>query len=389
MLYLLNRGVITIILLFQVIIASAYELEDVQIHGFIGQGYVYTSGDGERDDDFLGGSTDLFEAGINYSFSSKNWFSTGQLVSRDIGEVPVNEEKLALDFLVLGGRLITSSSLDMQVRLGKIKTPFDNLDMLDIPTARDYIVEGLSRINFDLRSVGAVLDLLWYSGFGSFDVNVGYLRQQVDGKRALKLSDTVDYISHRAGFNPLLRVRWNSPGEMFNIAYSRRVYDFDYSLSEDNPEGLVKLTLNVPHDIYQSLSFAVFWGGSKLQFKRSHIDYNQYYEIRAMQNDFLFFAGNDKGSFDGYNLSYRYDFSQGFSINAALDYGKYKGESGLAMPMLGCYTKIVLAGIDYYIGSGWTLRSNFSHSKSNVNEIIDPQLGSSVNMFAAEIIYSF
>lgn len=111
----------------------------VQFHGFLSQGFSYTS-----DNNFFGGSTeegsfDYTEVGINGSVRAGNdLLMTGQLLYRRAGNA---DDQVALDYGLLDYRAYTTEHADLGVRLGRIKNPLGLYnDTRDVAVSRPSII---------------------------------------------------------------------------------------------------------------------------------------------------------------------------------------------------------------------------------------------------------
>jgi len=98
-------------------VAGAFDLPPIQLHGFLSQGYLKTTGN-----DFLGrtldGSTQFNEIGLTVTTELDSHLRVGlQLLSRDLGDVGNNDVRLDWAFADYRWRD------EIGIRIGKIKLP--------------------------------------------------------------------------------------------------------------------------------------------------------------------------------------------------------------------------------------------------------------------------
>ena len=101
--------------------AVAERLGEVEVHGFITQGFVKTSAN-----DFFGdsekGSFDFTELGVNATWeASPDLRLSGQLLSRRAGEM--DDGSPNVDFAVGNYSLVSASDFNLDVLFGRIKNP--------------------------------------------------------------------------------------------------------------------------------------------------------------------------------------------------------------------------------------------------------------------------
>ncbi len=144
--------------------------EELQIHGFLAQGYVKTS-----DNNFFGeskdGSWDFREIGLNASYQPlPNLLFSGQLLSRTAGDM--DDGDVRVDYALVDYSFFMDADARMGVRVGRLKNPlgFYN-DTRDVPFTRPSIFLPQSiyfdRVrNLELSSDGAGLYGNWLTDFG-------------------------------------------------------------------------------------------------------------------------------------------------------------------------------------------------------------------------------
>ncbi|MBF0451091.1 MAG: hypothetical protein HQK75_10340 [Candidatus Magnetomorum sp.] len=127
---------IYVMILLQIVISdvSAYSFEDIQIHGFVSQGFMIS----DRNNYLANteeGTFEFNEAGINFSKNFTENFHMGcQFFARDIGDV--GNDEIELDFALADFRLKDS----LGFRIGKIKIPHGLYnDIRDVDMLRTFI----------------------------------------------------------------------------------------------------------------------------------------------------------------------------------------------------------------------------------------------------------
>ncbi|NTU63519.1 MAG: hypothetical protein HGB05_08970, partial [Chloroflexi bacterium] len=104
--------------------AQAFELaDDIQVHGFLTQGYFLTSDNRIFGTSESGGSFDFTEIGINASWTPVTDLRlAGQLLFRRAGDG--HEHDLELDFGLLDYTIFSRANYGLGMRLGRIKNPY-------------------------------------------------------------------------------------------------------------------------------------------------------------------------------------------------------------------------------------------------------------------------
>ncbi len=171
---------------------TAAELGDLDIHGFVSQGYLYT-----KDNNFLadteGSTTEYSEAGINFSTDVAANLRVGlQLMARDMGEFGDNE-------VVLDWAFFDYSWRDWGgFRAGKIKYPFGLYnESRDIDAARTFImlpqsiyVELSKDINNSVQGAGFYGEVpLNIMGNLGYQILAGRFEVDENGGTAKRLKD--------------------------------------------------------------------------------------------------------------------------------------------------------------------------------------------------------
>lgn len=165
---------------------SAQEMTNPwQIHGFVSQGYVWTSDNNFFGESTRGGSLDFTELGINGSWRINNQLHlAAQLLSRRAGKS--SDGHIRLDYGMLDYRMHSEPEHDYGVRLGRFKNPLGLYnDTRDVAFTRPSIILPQS-IYFDrtrdlaLSSDGIQLYGDFRSEVGEWQLQLGVGQPQVD-----------------------------------------------------------------------------------------------------------------------------------------------------------------------------------------------------------------
>lgn len=166
---------------------SAYDFDDLKVHGFASQGYFYTPDAPYAGLDAKKGSFNVRELGLNaaYDINDKTRI-VGQFLNRSLGDSL--ESKTGLDFLLLDKVIDQTDSSVFGVRLGRVKNDFGLYNSIrDIPSARPGI-EVPQSVYFDsFRDTFLSVDGMNVYGNqivekGLFEWNAFYGKKEVDSK---------------------------------------------------------------------------------------------------------------------------------------------------------------------------------------------------------------
>lgn len=170
--------------------AEKRNLDGIQVHGFLSQGYVKTfstNNDVYGNSSSSSGSFDFREIGVNASYRPRtNLQFSGQLLSRQAGED--SKGGIRVDYGFLDYTAFTTESKEFGVRLGRTKNPlgFYN-DTRDVPFTRPSILLPQS-IYFDrVRNIGLASDGVQFYGesraeWGDITAQFGVVFPQVDDR---------------------------------------------------------------------------------------------------------------------------------------------------------------------------------------------------------------
>lgn len=100
----------------------AYQVGDVQLHGFASQAYILSDGNNIYGDSQRG-STEFSELGINANWQANNRLNlVGQLISRDAGATDNGSVKI--DYLFADYKAIESDETGLGFRFGRVRNAF-------------------------------------------------------------------------------------------------------------------------------------------------------------------------------------------------------------------------------------------------------------------------
>ena len=239
--------------------AVAFELGPVKVRGFLSQGFSLSSGN-----NFLGesteGSFDSSMGAINFLWSpDPGVYFSAQLISRNYGESPINEEDLALDYGLIGVDLFTDRNNQIDLRAGLLKIPMGIYGKTrDIPVTYPGVVlpqvlyAEWTRNSF-LRSKGIGTEYKHNSLIGSINIEgqlgeVRMPRNQISGDNDPSVTNVPDpnFVA--------LKAMYTTPNNMFFAGRSLLFVDYrSYSSSES---GGLRIDSTNDNLITTDISFA-------------------------------------------------------------------------------------------------------------------------------------
>lgn len=162
-------------------------LKQLQVHGFLSQGYIKTTGNNVFGHSNNSGSFDFREIGLTASLRPLPGLQlSGQLLHRRAGEG--SDGGIHIDFGFLDYNFINMPEVELGVRLGRMKNPFGFYnDTRDVPFTRPSILLPQS-IYFDrtrnlaLASDGVQLYGESRTDWGNITIQLGAAFPQVDDK---------------------------------------------------------------------------------------------------------------------------------------------------------------------------------------------------------------
>jgi hypothetical protein len=369
----------------------------LQIHGFLSQGYVNTFG---SKNDVFGdssrgrGSFDFREIGVNASYRPlTNLQFSGQLLSRQAGED--SKGGIRVDYGFVDYTAFTTESKEFGVRLGRTKNPlgFYN-DTRDVPFTRPSIILPQS-IYFDrVRNIGLASDGIQLYGesrseWGDLTAQFGIVFPQVDDRST-----------------EVAILRTNQPGDLKpRLSYiGRMIYERD--------GGRLRLAItgsevNVGYDpgridLLDSGSFLFFplifsaqynaerWSITS-EYALRRIELNGFHPLvdRSFTGESFYFQGIYRFS-KAWEAVLRYDFL--FSDRKDRDGSEWAKRT--RQPAHNFFAKDLMVGLRWNISPSIMLRTEYHRINGtgwlsvmdNPNSVLTDQHW---NLFAAQISYRF
>jgi hypothetical protein len=218
--------------------------DKVQIHGFLSQGYTWTSSN-----NFFGhsenGSPNFTEIGANLRVEANRWLSlAAQGIYRHAGKV---ENRLQLDFGLADLAVVESEHHTFHLRGGRIKNPFGLYnETRDVAFTRPSILlpQGIyydrSRSLF-LSSDGGQVFLANHSSWGelSFAVNLGMPRNQNEEIEASIFGFNAPgrWQANRPMYLGQLRYEYNAGQWILALSYADA--ELEYNAGNNDPVALL------------------------------------------------------------------------------------------------------------------------------------------------------
>ena len=193
--------------------AEAYDLDSLQIHGFISQGYLKSSANNYFSAKTEDGSMQFNEAGFNIATNVNERLRVGlQLLARDFGEYGNNE--VELDWAVADYRLWN----ELGIRAGKLKRQMGLYNYSrDIDAARTSILLPTGIYLENYREAQASIQGVGLYGFlpGGFDYQLQYgtLDIRPDGAGAKMIDNALNIQTQSMDVDEsyVVNLEWNSP----------------------------------------------------------------------------------------------------------------------------------------------------------------------------------
>ncbi len=314
----MKRYIITILILTTVVTwafsAIAYEVEGVDIHGFISQGFLRSNDYNYLSNKSKDGSLEYNEMGINFSRQLNDKLRIGvQLFSRDIGNAANN--KITLDWAYADYRYKDWLGL----RVGKIKLPMGlhnetrDMDMLRTPIVLPQgIYMDIVRDNLIATSGAGIYGHYEFSGFGdiNYQLIIGVLPTDSEGGVVKYLND-----ASQSSFNGVINgdlgadtsfagaLWWETPLEGLRAGYSY------FHSPSDGPlliAGVIQTTWEMVN-VYHILSAEYTW--DKLVLAAEYME-------RATESHIIPVGVRRKTTSQSYYVSASYAFNDLFTLGA-------------------------------------------------------------------------
>ncbi len=362
-------------------ISPAYSfepLDDFQIHGFASQGYFLTSanntyGESSKQRGTLG----LTETGINISFTPVNNIRlAAQGVYRHAGEV---SEEARIDYALLDWTFINNQSLQMGLRLGRIKNPFGFYsETRDIAFTRPSIT--LPSIYYE-RSRNLVLstdgaqfyaDNAFAIGNVSFQFNFGELGDDLkELEIAILTFDAPGHLENKPSY--LGKIGYESTSGATRLAFSYGNADMEYKPGQG--------------DFFDSgdVNFKQFILSAQHRF--GHITLTgEYLRQENIFENFGPFYPDVSPTTESYYLQGDYQFSsriKGYARYDALFLDKNNRDGKKSIPNLprsAAFAKSYMLGLQWVPSHQWQLQAEYHR----VNGIASLSFADNPDLFATK-----
>jgi len=369
--------------------------ENVQVHGFINQGYFLSSGNNMYgNSDSNGGTLDFTEIGINGSIQAlPNLRLAIQGIYRHAGQTS-NEARI--DYALLDWTAVEEENYQLGIRLGRVKNPlgFYN-DTRDVAFTRPsiFLPQGIylerSR-NLYLGSDGIQFYLNKTTSMGNFSlqVNAGKLDDDVkEVEIAILNYDTPGYLDMNRSYMGKLEFESNSGATRLALSYAD--IDMDY---KPGTGGFFSAG---------DISFELFILSAQQSFNRFtltaeyHKQYNifeglgpLYPEVNPISENY--YLQGDYRFNDQFQATLRYDV-------AYLNKDDKNGELFTFLtggPSHAAYSKDYMAGIRWTPNNSWMVQAEYHRidGTSTLSFADNPDLVSTKqhwNLFALQLSYRF
>ncbi len=245
------RTLLTLVVLVGAASGSAFDLGEIEIHGFATQSYIKTTGNNTFSLHSIDGSPDWFEAGVNFSSEPVEGLRIGvQLYARELGEQGNGDVKI--DWAMGDYRWRD----ELGFRVGKVKMPFGlynearDADMarpsILLPqaiypeTLRDLINAYLGGEAYGTFSLGAGGDLSYRAFYGTMDLDGVFVidrfmrKGAASGLRALPFPLTEPNISisnAKATMDQIygVQLQWQTPIDGLRVNVNRHESESHFS----------------------------------------------------------------------------------------------------------------------------------------------------------------
>lgn len=363
---------------FCVSFAAAGGIENVDIHGFMSQGYMSSSANNYLADT-ENGTFEFNELGINFSTTFDNLRIGAQILSRDLGEFGNNEA--ILDWAVGDYRI----SNEFGIRIGKVKMPMGlynqgrDVDFLRmsvfLPTS---IYDEGSRDFQNTFQGGEVYGIVEVSGAGEFDyelfggtVNVDsnsiFVRGRSDSIEAAVQGSTISNLSSTSRYIAGGAVRWSPPLDGLRAGFSYNYNNVDVTADLELPV-MPGVTITSPLEI--AISKRTTWVAS-LEYEYENLTLAGEYAQIASSGELRISALGPLGTsaFDGTNEGWYLQASYRFldQVAAGIYYSEYYPERNdkdgkelsatKGFPEYYAWQKEIVPTVRFDIGNSWEIKA--------------------------------
>ncbi len=230
--------------------ANSFELGPVQIHGFLSQGYIYSSGNEYLQGSDSGGTFDFSEAAINFLYRpTDRIFLSSQLISRNFGDAYSNEKDIDIDYMFLSANLHASSTNEFNINLGRLKTSYGifnnsrNIPFTHVGIISDQTLYNEYDRHLTLYGDGISLDFKHRADFG--DLRLVY-------QNAVLTDDKKDAFATAPEVADMISDFDDVKGQVLYLSYSlpNKGLDFSFSHSLIEADKIV-----IPNLYHPALTF--------------------------------------------------------------------------------------------------------------------------------------
>jgi hypothetical protein len=377
---------------------EAKTLHQLQVHGFLSQGYVKTTQNNFYGHSNNSGSLDFREIGLTASVRPlpKLQFA-GQLLHRRAGKG--GGGGIRIDFGFLDYNFINTSEVEFGIRLGRMKNPlgFYN-DTRDVPFTRPSVLLPQS-IYFDrTRNLALASDSVHFYGesrkdWGNISVQLGTGFPQVDNSSTdvSILGSTQHPGKLKSRLSYLGRILYELPDGRIRLAISSTQLNVGYNPGQN--------------DILESGSFKFTPLILSAQYNAEHWSITSEYALRYIRRHGFGIPQLDKSiTGESFYLQGIYRFRP--SWEAVLRYDllfanrkdrngkKFAAQTGYLYPAHSQYARDLTIGLRWNITPAIMLSTEYHrvHGTAWLSPLDNPDITNTVknwNLFAAQISYRF
>jgi hypothetical protein len=414
-------GIALLGVFFQPLSAGVNWTFEPQVHGFLSQGYIHSTGR-----DFLvegssnGGSTRLFEGGLNVSnqFLS-NLHSSVQMLSREFGEE--GNYNVELDF----GYIDYQLAPEFGVRLGKVRLPLGLYnEFRDIDASRNSIFLNQAIYAEEFRGfLNAYQGAGLYGGFQHSKYRFLNLEYDVFGGTTsipddFFLNDKYEQNLNSPGFEISpdrlhgFKLSWESPLEGLRLGYTYVEFNGSIGLNITAPppisqfSSLVLPVMDGALDFDSSQSvFSLFYQRGRWSVSAEKMSFLVRSEMTGAYVTSLSTAGGAQNT--GLGQSYiglafgklnqdieswyvQLDYETDFQISPFISYGEFIRDKNTGFAA-GSHREDVTIGFRYDMNE-WLyakIENHFIHGYGAINDFDQTTTDNRWNLFVARVAVSF
>jgi len=378
---------------FPMAIAGAFD--DLEVHGFVTQGFIKTSANRFFGDSGKG-SFEFNELGINAAIEPTDSLRlSGQILSRQAGDM--SNGSPVVDFAVADLSLFSSAENKFNVLIGRVKNPIGLYnDTRDVAFTRPALflpqtVYFQSVRSLALSADGVALRANHFSGLGDLELQVGFGQPLVDDNveyAYLGQGLRADY--ENDGLSWVGRLMFTSSSERWRFAFSAASVslDFDPAPGDAITQGETDFVHMVASARYSSSRFSI-----SAEYTLEPVEY---YGFAGTAFDGVsptyesFYTQANWRVIEGVDLMLRHE--QGFIDRNDRDGSDFQSVTGL--PGHSRYSKATAVGLGWEVDSSILLRAEYQWHKgtmilSNKENPLTTPRNRDWEMFALSFSYRF